>query len=72
MIEEHNINTEISRARKKITKTIYRTFKETLCPVWCIYACPFHTPVDPQDNDTDGQTIKGFACNPYVLEENHK
>lgn len=72
MINEHNNKVEVAKARKKITKTTYRTFKETLCPVWWIFAWPYHTPVDLQDNDNDGQTIKGFAFNPYVLEENHK
>lgn len=63
---------ELEKARRKITKSTYRTFKETLCPVCCTFACPYHTPLENQDGDADSQTIKGFAYNPYILEENQK
>ena len=55
-----------------ITETPYRAFKELLCPVCLTFACPFHTPLDPQDNEDDGQALKGFAYNPFILEENFK
>lgn len=61
----------MEQARNKITESTYRTFKETLCPVCTTFACPFHMPADMQDQE-EVQTIKGFAYNPYILEENFK
>lgn len=70
ILNEDMKEVDLKESRKMITETSYRTFKELLCPVCLIFACPFHTPMDPQDDEDDGQELKGFAYNPFILEEN--
>ena len=63
---------EKEETRKIITASTYRAFKELLCPVCLTFSCPKHTPLDPKDNEDDGQELKGFAYNPFILEDNFR
>lgn len=59
-------------AKEKITESSFRCFKECLCPVCYTFACPFHTPIDRQDGNDDGQELEEIPYNPFILEESFK
>ena len=70
-IKKQEIKMTIEKDKKRIWSSVYNVIKETLCPVWCFFCCPVHTPNEDQFDYDYSQGNPLIASNPFVVGNSH-